>query len=112
MISQYFKKFCTFKDISRIWVGKLPKDSKYIKPYRVYYVLDGVKKTVDLIKVPDCVCLVIFNKTRKKLVFVRQFRPGKPAAPPKNFVRNVKSNFQVFLYKLFSMASSNPEDTL
>uniref|UniRef100_A0A1A9WF40 Uridine diphosphate glucose pyrophosphatase NUDT14 n=1 Tax=Glossina brevipalpis TaxID=37001 RepID=A0A1A9WF40_9MUSC len=62
--------------INKIWVGPLPADSAYIKPFRIYYVQDGKEKTWDILKVHDSVCTIIFNKSRKKLIFVKQFRPA------------------------------------
>ncbi|KAH8338343.1 hypothetical protein KR059_000666 [Drosophila kikkawai] len=60
--------------ISRIWFGPLPKDSKWVKPGRVTYIEDDVKKTADIVKIVDGVVVVLFNKSREKLIFVRQFR--------------------------------------
>ncbi|XP_049877607.1 uridine diphosphate glucose pyrophosphatase NUDT14-like isoform X2 [Pectinophora gossypiella] len=39
-------------------------------------VNDGVKKTWDLLEVHDSVSVVLFNITRRKLIFVKQFRPA------------------------------------
>ena len=65
------------ENISSIWYGPLPADSPYVKPFRLYYVQNGQEKNWDLLKVHDSVSIVIYNKSRNKLVFVKQFRPGK-----------------------------------
>lgn len=62
--------------ISEIRFGPLPSDSPYVKPFRMYYVQNGKEKNWDLMKVHDSVSIVLFNTSRDKLVFVKQFRPG------------------------------------
>jgi len=64
------------ESISKIWMGPLPADSPYVKPFRLYYVQNGKEKNWDLLKVHDSVAIVIFNTSRQVLVFVRQFRPA------------------------------------
>ncbi|XP_030370311.1 uridine diphosphate glucose pyrophosphatase NUDT14-like [Scaptodrosophila lebanonensis] len=64
------------ENISKIWLGPLPADSPYVKPFRMYYVQNGVEKNWDLLKVHDSVAIVLYNTTRQKLVLVRQFRPA------------------------------------
>ncbi|XP_020811170.1 uridine diphosphate glucose pyrophosphatase [Drosophila serrata] len=60
--------------ISRIWFGPLPKDSKWVKPGRISYIENDVKKTADIVKIVDGVVVLLFSKSREKLIFVRQFR--------------------------------------
>ncbi|TMW48909.1 hypothetical protein DOY81_006004 [Sarcophaga bullata] len=62
--------------ISKIWIGPLPQDSPYVKPFRFYYVQNGKEKNWDLMKVHDSVSIIIYNTTRQKLIFVKQFRPA------------------------------------
>ncbi|KAJ6638899.1 Uridine diphosphate glucose pyrophosphatase NUDT14 [Pseudolycoriella hygida] len=64
------------ENISNIRYGALPSNSPYIKPFRMVYVQDGITKDADLLKVHDSVCIIIYNRTTKKLIFVRQFRPA------------------------------------
>lgn len=64
------------ENISKVWLGPLPADSPYVKPFRMYYVQNGVEKNWDLLKVHDSVAIILFNTTRQKLVLVRQFRPA------------------------------------
>lgn len=68
------------EDITNIHYGALPADSPYVKPFRFYYTQNGKQKNWDLLKVHDSVSIVIFNVTRQKLVFVKQFRPGEDAS--------------------------------
>lgn len=63
-------------DISNIYYGPLPPDSPYVKPFRFHYTQNGKEKSWDLLKVHDSVSIVIFNTSRQKLVFVKQFRPA------------------------------------
>lgn len=64
------------ESIKDIRFGPLPADSPYVKPFRMYYKQNNVEKNWDLLKVHDSVTIIIFNVTRQKLVFVKQFRPG------------------------------------
>lgn len=64
-------------NVTKIYYTPLPDDSPYVKPFRMYYVQNGKEKNWDLLKVHDSVAIIILNKTRNTLVFVRQFRPGK-----------------------------------
>lgn len=63
--------------LSGIRYTTLPADSPYVKPFRMYYTQNGIEKSWDMLKVHDSVAIIILNKTRNKLVMVRQFRPGK-----------------------------------
>ncbi|XP_058450479.1 uridine diphosphate glucose pyrophosphatase NUDT14-like [Malaya genurostris] len=63
-------------DISDIHYGPLPPDSPYVKPFRFHYTQNGKAKSWDLLKVHDSVSIVIFNVSRQRLVFVKQFRPA------------------------------------
>lgn len=65
------------EQVTNIRYGPLPKESPYVKPFRMYYEQNGVEKNWDLMKVHDSVSIIIYNSTRQKLVFVKQFRPGK-----------------------------------
>lgn len=67
----------TMENVTDIRCGQLPADSPYVKPFRMYFKQNGVEKNWDLLKVHDSVSIIIFNKTRQTLVFVKQFRPCK-----------------------------------
>ncbi|KAL5279148.1 NUDT14 family protein [Megaselia abdita] len=62
--------------ITKIRVEELPPDSPYMQPFRFFYIQNGTEKSWDLLKVHDSVSIVIFNRTSKKLIFVKQFRPA------------------------------------
>lgn len=68
--------FFSMENVSKIWLGPLPQDSPYVKPFRLYYVQNGVEKNWDLLKVHDSVAIILYNTSRQKLVLVRQFRPA------------------------------------
>ncbi|KAH8267886.1 hypothetical protein KR026_010264, partial [Drosophila bipectinata] len=60
--------------IERIWFEPMPKESPWVKPMRLNYIENQKEKYTDLIKTLDGVIVMIFNITRKKFIFVRQFR--------------------------------------
>lgn len=64
------------EDISKVYFTPLP-DSPYVKPFRMNYTQNGKEKTWDLLEVHDSVVIIVFNITRKVMIFVKQFRPGK-----------------------------------
>lgn len=51
-------------------------ESKYIKPMRMKFTLNGRTREWDCLKAHDSVACVIYNKTKNKLVYVKQFRPA------------------------------------
>ncbi|XP_029174313.1 uridine diphosphate glucose pyrophosphatase-like [Nylanderia fulva] len=63
-------------DLRDIRVGKVPHDSPWMKTVRLEFTQDSQRKQWDVIRIHDSVSIVIFNVSRKKLVFVRQFRPA------------------------------------
>ncbi|XP_032682136.1 uridine diphosphate glucose pyrophosphatase NUDT14-like [Odontomachus brunneus] len=63
-------------DLHDVHVGEVPQDSPWLSTVRINYTQDGQHKQWDVIKSHDSVSILIFNTTRKKLVFVRQFRPA------------------------------------
>lgn len=64
------------EDVTNVHFTPLP-DSPYVKPFRMNYTQCGAKKSWDLLEVHDSVAIILFNVTRKVMVFVKQFRPGK-----------------------------------
>lgn len=50
--------------------------SQYMKPYRMNYTQNGVKKLWDFGISRKSVCIIIFNVTRKKVIMVKQLRPA------------------------------------
>lgn len=63
-------------DLHDVRVGKVPQDSPWLRNVRLQFTQDGQRKEWDVIRIHDSVCVIIFNASRKKLVFVRQFRPA------------------------------------
>ncbi|CAG2113038.1 unnamed protein product [Medioppia subpectinata] len=51
-------------------------ESKYIKPHRIHYKMNGKDLIWDCMKIHDSVAILVYNRTSKKLVFVRQLRPA------------------------------------
>lgn len=63
------------EDLKNVYLSPLP-DSPYVKPFRFNYTQNGKQKTWDLLGVHDSVAIIVFNITRKVMVFVKQFRPA------------------------------------
>ncbi|KYM82772.1 Uridine diphosphate glucose pyrophosphatase [Atta colombica] len=63
-------------DLHEVRVGKVPQDSPWLRSIRLHYVHNGQSKNWDVITMHDSVCIIVFNVSRRKLVFVRQFRPA------------------------------------
>ncbi|XP_076762302.1 uridine diphosphate glucose pyrophosphatase NUDT14 [Xylocopa sonorina] len=63
-------------DVREMRVGECPSDSPWIRPVRIHYQQDGERKDWDVVRAHDGVSIIIYNTSRKKLVFVRQFRPA------------------------------------
>lgn len=53
-----------------------PGESRFVKPMRMRFTLNGKTRDWDCLKAHDSVASVIYNKTRNKLIFVKQFRPA------------------------------------
>lgn len=51
-------------------------ESKYVKPVRMHFTLNGRTRAWDCLKAHDSVASVIYNKSRNKLIYVKQFRPA------------------------------------
>lgn len=49
--------------------------SNYITPLTIHYTLNGKKRITHIASSRNCVAVIIYNKTRKSLVLVKQFRP-------------------------------------
>lgn len=63
-------------DVRDVRIGPLPKNSPWIRPVRMHYLQDGEPKVWDLMRSHDSVSIIVFNTSRRKLVFVKQFRPA------------------------------------
>ncbi|XP_006616549.1 uridine diphosphate glucose pyrophosphatase NUDT14-like [Apis dorsata] len=63
-------------DVQELRIAKCPSNSPWIRPVRIYYKQNGEHKDWDVVKAHDGVNIIIFNVSRKKLVFVRQYRPA------------------------------------
>jgi UDP-sugar diphosphatase len=51
-------------------------ESNYVKPVRMHFTLNGRTRAWDCLKAHDSVASVIYNKSRNKLIYVKQFRPA------------------------------------
>ncbi|XP_011878165.1 PREDICTED: uridine diphosphate glucose pyrophosphatase-like [Vollenhovia emeryi] len=63
-------------DLHDVRVGKVPQNSPWLRSVRLNYTQDGRSKDWDIIRIHDSVCIIVFNTSSRKLVFVRQFRPA------------------------------------
>lgn len=64
-------------------------ESKYIKPMRMKFTINGRTREWDCLKAHDSVASVIYNKTRNKLIYVKQFRPAVYLASLTNGMRSL-----------------------
>ncbi|KRG02069.1 uncharacterized protein Dmoj_GI26235 [Drosophila mojavensis] len=63
-------------NVTKICFSPLPEVSKWLVPVQVQYIENGKTKMCDIFKVHDSVSIVLYNISRQKLLFVRQFRPA------------------------------------
>ncbi|KAJ8679062.1 hypothetical protein QAD02_014849 [Eretmocerus hayati] len=63
-------------NVSEIRIGPFPHDSPWLKPVKLMYTHDGKPREWTLVRSHESVSIVVFNISRKKLIFVRQFRPA------------------------------------
>ncbi|XP_033217414.1 uridine diphosphate glucose pyrophosphatase NUDT14-like [Belonocnema kinseyi] len=63
-------------DLEEVEIGPVPDDSPWIKTIRVSYLQDKTLKSWDMMMSHEGVAIIVFNTTRKKLIFVRQLRPA------------------------------------
>ncbi|XP_017874823.1 PREDICTED: uridine diphosphate glucose pyrophosphatase-like isoform X1 [Drosophila arizonae] len=63
-------------NVTKICFSPLPEVSKWLVPVQVQYIENGKTKMCDIFKVHDSVSIVLYNISRQKLIFVRQFRPA------------------------------------
>lgn len=61
-------------DVENVKIQPLPTNSPWLRPVRMTFRQNGDDKAWDLSRIHDSVAIIIFNITRTKLVFVRQFR--------------------------------------
>ena len=67
------KKMLDIRDVN---IGPMPSNSPWLRPVRLHFLQDTKQHAWDISRAHDSVSILIFNTTRKKLVFVRQFRPA------------------------------------
>jgi len=60
-------------NIEGLQIKKL-KDAKYIKPIKVKFTLNGVKKTWEAIRSHDSVSILLYHKEKDAFLLVKQFR--------------------------------------
>lgn len=51
-------------------------ESKYIRPFSIHFVQDGIKHKWDCIKAHDSVSCLLYHTQRNAFLFVKQFRPS------------------------------------
>ncbi|XP_063231205.1 uridine diphosphate glucose pyrophosphatase NUDT14-like [Bacillus rossius redtenbacheri] len=62
-------------DISNVSIMPLT-ESAFVKPLKMKFKQNGKDREWHLLKIHDSVCILIYNVSRKVLVFVKQFRPA------------------------------------
>nr|XP_020015069.1 LOW QUALITY PROTEIN: uridine diphosphate glucose pyrophosphatase [Castor canadensis] len=61
--------------IEGVAVGRCAS-SPYLRPLTLHYRQNGTQKSWDFMKTYDSVSILMFNSSRRSLVFVKQFRPA------------------------------------
>lgn len=51
-------------------------ESKYIHPFSIHFIQDGIKRKWDCIKAHDSVSCLLYHTKRDAFLFVKQFRPS------------------------------------
>ncbi len=51
-------------------------DPKYVKPKKIFFERDGVKKDWEVVETHDSVAVLLYHKRKKSFVLVKQFRPA------------------------------------
>lgn len=51
-------------------------ESKYIHPFSIHFIQDGIKRKWDCIKAHDSVSCLLYHTQRDAFLFVKQFRPS------------------------------------
>jgi UDP-sugar diphosphatase len=49
---------------------------KYVKPKKVFFERDGVKRDWEVVETHDSIAVLLYHKTKKAFVLVKQFRPA------------------------------------
>lgn len=98
------------EDLKNVSFSPLP-DTTYVRPFRFNYTQNGQSKSWDLLEVHDSVAIIIFNVERKKLVFVKQFRPGESVRPLGIYSEKTRCIFNLWLwFPAVYFNSLEPED--
>lgn len=51
------------------------ENSKFVKPKRMCYTQDGVRKEWDMVEVHDSVAILLYHRDHDTFILVKQFRP-------------------------------------
>ncbi|XP_051875917.1 uridine diphosphate glucose pyrophosphatase NUDT14 [Pristis pectinata] len=63
------------ESLSEVEVGPC-RHSRFLRPLRVHYTQNGIRKEWDFMKTHDSVSVLIYHTTRDSFVLVKQFRPA------------------------------------
>lgn len=65
-----------FSDVTKVCFKPMQEDSKWMRQFQMCYIENGQEKEHDIIKTMDSVLIILYNVSREKLIYVRQFRPA------------------------------------
>ncbi|MFP4331967.1 MAG: NUDIX domain-containing protein [Campylobacterales bacterium] len=51
-------------------------EPKYVKPFKVNYLENGIKKDWEVVEVHDSVSILLYDESKEKLLLVKQVRPA------------------------------------
>ncbi|XP_059816821.1 uridine diphosphate glucose pyrophosphatase NUDT14 isoform X1 [Hypanus sabinus] len=62
------------ESLSEVEIGPC-RNSRFLRPLRLHYTQNGVRKEWDFMKTHDSVSVLIYHPMRDSFVLVKQFRP-------------------------------------
>lgn len=66
-----------FTDVTKVWFTPMLEPSKWLQQFQMHYIENGQQKQQDIMQIQfDAVLIILYNVSRHRLIYVRQFRPA------------------------------------
>lgn len=65
-----------FTDVTKVWFTPMLEPSKWFQQLQMHYIENGQQKHQDIMQIYDAVLIILYNVSRQRLIYVRQFRPA------------------------------------
>lgn len=65
-----------FTDVTKVWFTPMLEPSKWFQQLQIHYIENGQQKHQDIMQIYDAVLIILYNVSRQRLIYVRQFRPA------------------------------------